>query len=627
MPKLIFTPEELKGYFKEKVRHHFYDDTVKLADALKVHSDGLFPEKLIKERRPHEPEEVLEYRQIIYEPITEPIFGRVLSSLSKIRRSSDWSIRYSEDDRFGKIVDEETLEEYCERSFPVFTSITNWVFDILLKKYSEDPNAVVFTFPKEINIEETEYLKPIPIIFDSCDVYNFVHEDYAVLRNPLGSTYFVRNKQQTGDSFYTVTTTHIRRYDQINGRGDIALTLDYEHQLGMLPVLKIPAIVKKAEGNNYLHKSRLSAMLPELNEAAREYSDLQAAKVLHIYPERFEYSQTECPTCKGTATIINPKWFEGCADSIPYKIDCDNKNCNHGYLATGPYSKTIIRPLNNATEGGSTSLPSEPIGFAKKDIEIVKVQDEGVDKHLYKALAAVNFQFLDQSPLNQSGTAKEVDKDELNNTVHAVAEDLVKVMDSVYKVIALTRYKTLYSPDDIEEFMLPKISVPEKYDILSATHLEQELTTAKTNKANPVILNALEVEYVSKKFNTDPSVGDELMLILKLDPLANISEDDKMTRLSNKGITQETYIISSNIHEFVQQAIDENPDFPELDLKEQKGKMKEYARAQIQAQDEAKKIVNAVTQDTGLDPVTGEPLPPTNGQMNPNEMVMDNATV
>lgn len=626
MPKLIFTPEELKGYFKEKVRHHFYEASVELADALKVHSDGLFPEKLIKERRPHEPEEVLEYRQKIYEPITEPTFGKVLSSLSKIRRSSDWSIRYSEDDRFGKIVDEETLEEYCETNFPVFTSITNWVFDILLKKSSEDPNAVVFTFPKEINIEETEYLKPIPIIFDSCDVYNFVHEDYAVLRNPLGSFYYVRNKQQTGDSFYTVTTTHIRRYDQINSKGDIVLILDYEHQLGFLPVHKIPAIVKKSEGNNYLHKSRLSPMLSELNEAAREYSDLQAAKVLHIYPERFEYSQTECPTCKGKGLMINPRWYEGCADTISYEVDCNNKNCNHGYLAAGPYAKTIIRPLNTAVEGGSNTFPSEPIGFAKKDVEIVKIQDEGVDKHLYKALAAINFQFLDQSPLNQSGTAKEVDKDELNNTVHAIAEDLVKTMDSVYKTIAFTRYKNLYSLDDIKEFMLPKISVPEKYDILSAAHLEQELTTAKTNKANPVILNALEVEYVSKKFNTDPAVGDELMLILKLDPLANISEEDKMTRLSNKGITLETYIISSNIHEFVQQAIDENPDFPELDLSDQKKKMKEYAQAQIKAQDEAKQIVSSVTQDTGLDPVTGEPVA-TNGQIQPNEMVMDNATV
>ncbi len=627
MPKLIFTPEELKGYFKENVKHHFYEDTVKHADALKVHADGTFPEALIKTRRPNEPEEVLKYRADIFVPKTKPVFGKVVSSLSKIRRSSDWSIRYGkENERFTKILDEETLESYCEKVFQFFTSFTNWVFSVLLKKYLEDPNGLVFVFPMEVNIQETEYLKPYPVIFESRDVLDFVQEDYAVVKNPLGSTYYIRGKAQKGDSFYIITTERIQRFDQVNSKGDIKLILDYEHQLGELPVFRIGAIVAKADGNNYYHESRVAAMLPELDEALREYSDLQAAKVLHIYPERWEYTQNECPTCKGTSRMTNPKWCVGCAEDIPNEIPCDNPLCHSGYIVAGPYSKTIIRPPNGALEG-QTSIPTPPGGFFEKDVEIVKIQDEGVNAHLYSALAALNFQFLDQAPLNQSGVAKEVDKDELNNTVNAIAEDIVRVMDSIYRLIAFFRYRVQYSFDDIEEFMLPTISVPEKFDLLSTSHLEEELKNAKTNNLNPELLNQLEMEYASKKFNTDPAVRDKLMLILELDPMANITEDQKMTRLSNKGITLETYIISSNIHEFVQQAIDENPDFPELGLSEQKKKMREYAQSQIQAQDEAKKIVSSVTQDTGLDPVTGEPLPPTNGKMQPNEMVMDNATV
>lgn len=626
MPKLIFTPEELKGYFKENVKHHFYKETVEHADSLKVHADGLFPDRLIKSRRPNEPQEVLDYRKEIFIAKTKPTFGKVVSSLSKIRRSSDWSIQYPEEEtRFAKIVEEETLQTYCDEAFPYFTSMTNWTFSVLLKKYLEDPNGVVFTFPLEINIEENQYLRPFPVIFESCHVLDYVHEDYAVLINPLGATYYVRNKPQKGESFYVITTERIQRYDQINSKGDIALNsdIDYEHGLGLLPVFRIGAIVAKADGNNYLHESRVAAMLPELDEALREYSDLQAAKVLHIYPERWEFTQNECSVCKGTSKRKNPRWSEGCSEDIPYEIDCDNKNCHNGYVVAGPYSKIMIRPSNNAVET-TTSIPTPPAGYVEKDVEIVKIQDEGVEKHIVNALAAINFEFLAQNPLNQSGTAKEVDKDELNNTVHSIAEDLVRVMDNVYKIIAITRYRALYAVDDIIEFMLPKIIVPEKYDILSASHLEQELSSAKTNKVNPVILNALEVEYASKKFNTDPTVGDELMLILKLDPLPNISEDEKMSRLSNKGITLETYVISSNIHEFVQQALDEDKDFAEKQLKEQKAKMKQYAQAQIDQQDEAKKIASATNPDTGLDPVTGEPIM---HNTNPNQQVMDNATV
>ncbi len=303
--------------------------------------------------------------------------------------------------------------------------------------------------------------------------------------------------------------------------------------------------------------------------------------------------------------ISNPNWVEG--SPLPLWLPCPNQLCNHGYLATGPYSKIMVKPTSNIEGGGNVPMP--PAGFVEKDIAIVKLQDEGVDKHIYNALAAINFQFLENTPLNQSGIGKEVDKDELNNTVHSIAEDIVRNMDNIYTIIALTRYAVQYAPEVILADMLPVVSVPEKYDILSSSHLEEELASAKTNKVNPILLNALEVEYATKKFNTDPEIRDVLILVLKLDPLPNIGEDDKMTRLSNKGITQETYIISSNIQEFVQTAIDEDPKFADLPLKDQKAKMKMYAQAQIKASDTASAIVRSLPQDTGLIPPTGAITP------------------
>lgn len=605
MPKLVFTPKELKGYFNGELKHHFYDETVKKAKKMQVHSDGKYPEELIEERRPNEPAEVKDYRKKIWVPKTKPVLGKILSSLSKIRRSSDWSIRFEGIEEFSKISDEESLKAYGEESFPYFTSMTNWLFAVALKKYADDPNAVVFVKPIEMVVEENEFIRPFPVIFDSCDVLEFVDEDHAILHNPLGSTYNTRSGVQKGKSYYLVTIDRIRRIDQINGKEDYGITLDFVHNLGMLPVFRIGAIITESEGNNYLYESRIAAIIPELDEAVREYSDLQAAKVLHIYPERYEFTNHECGTCKGKGVTINSHFDASIAGCNPL-IECSA--CNGvGYRGASPYSKIIIRPQNNAVETGG-KIPDVPAGYIEKDIEIVELMEKGVDHHIYKALSAINFEFLQQSPLNQSGTAKEVDKDELNNTVHSIAEDLVSIMDRIYKLIALYRYQVQYSADDIIERMLPKITVPEKYDILSTTHLETELANAKTNKVNPFLVNALEVEYANKKFNNDPDVRDRIRLILELDPLSNITEDDKMSRLSNKGITLEAYIISSNIHEFVQQAIDEDENFPELDLPKQKAKMKEYAQAQITAEDEAKKIAMSVIGDTGIDPLTGEPI-------------------
>jgi len=574
MPKLEFTAQELKGYFTDDVsqRHCYYEDSVKQAEAMAVHADGSYPCKLLDERRPNEPEEVLCYRKTIFIPKTKPYFSKILASLSKIRRSSDWSIRYEGD--FPKIPDGETLEDYCEWNFPKFTSITNWMYSVWLKKYLVDPNSVVFLYP-ELVTKENEFLKPFPYIFDSCHVVDYLDNDFAILVNPQGCTYSTSRGEFSGKSFFVVTTERIQRYDQTDGRGNFTLALDYEHGLEYLPVYKIGAIVNCSEGDRYLYESRISGVIPEFDEAIREYSDLQAAKVLHIYPERWEYTQHECSECKGTGKRRNPAWFVGCDASVQCDVECDNKSCYKGYVAAGPYSKIMVRP-NLAIEGQG-NIPTPPAGFVEKDVEIVKVQEDSIDKHIHNALASINFEFLMITPLNQSGMAKEVDKDELNNTVHSIAEDMVRNMDWLYWTIAKYRYKLQYGDEDINN-MVPTVSVPEKYDILSSAHLEAQLSSAKTNNSNAVIINALEVEYANKAFNSDPEVRNRVELVLNLDPLANISEDDKMSRLSNKGITQISYIISSNIHEFVQRALDEDKNFADKKLSDQKQKMNEYAK-------------------------------------------------
>ena len=79
-------------------------------------------------------------------------------------------------------------------------------------------------------------------------------------------------------------------------------------------------------------------------------------------------------------------------------------------------------------------------------------------------------------------------------------------------------------------------------------------------------------------------------LVLKLDPLAGVMEDDKMSRLSNNGITQLDYIVSSNINKFVNDAIEADINFIDLDTVKQK--LKIYAMAQTQLDDQAAMIAD-----------------------------------
>lgn len=584
MPKIEFTDAELKEFFKkEKPNEYYYAEKSRDLEAdMRVHADGTFPEELIDERRPNEPEIVNTYRKKIFVAKTKPYFTKIESTLQKIRRSSDWAIKYDEM-TFDKIVEGEKLNDYAEDNFPVFRSITNWAFSLLLRNYLIDANALLMVAPLEIPDLENEFLKPVATIFNSSDVIYFLEDDYAVVRNKIGTTYMEGTREKDGDSYYIITTFAIHRFDQINNKRQFKEAFYWEHGLEELPVFKLGGIVIDVYGNNSLYESRISGILPEFNEALREYSDLQAAKVLHLYPERWEYTQNECVRCKGSGQRIDSAQTPACT------VTCDTCN-GQGYVASGPYSKMLIKPA----AADQLQLPTPPAGFVEKDVEIIKVQEQSITDHIFNALAAINFEFLAATPLNQSGVAKEVDKDELNNTVHAVAEDLVKIIDRVYYLIGVYRYSAQYSKEEIWE-MMPDISVPEKFDILSTKYFDEQITSAKNNKLNAAIMNAMEVAYANKAFNNEPEIAEHVGLILKLDPLAGISEDDKMSRLSNNGITQLDYIVSSNINKFVNEALDTDAQFWDKETKQQKEIIYKMAQAQI---DEQAKLLIPDEQDT-----------------------------
>lgn len=568
MPKLEFTPVELKAYFTDKRKYYYCEKARDKEKEMRVHADGVFPEKLINERRPNEPDVVQEYRKKIWVPKTKPYFSKIENTLQKIRRSSDWSIKYP-DESFDRVVEGEKMNDYAEHNYPVFESLTNWAFSLLLRNYLIDANALVLVAPMATP-KDNEYVRPEVIIFNSMDVIDFAEGDYAVIENKVGSSLW-RSGDKPGRSFYIITTEMLWKYEQYDGRGNYNVTYDYAHGLEMLPVFKLGGIVVDVYGSHSLYESRISGILPEFNEALREYSDLQAAKVLHMFPERWEYTQNECLKCKGTGQVNEVVSGSAC------QVTC-NTCQGQGYIAAGPYSKMLLRPAS----ADQLQLPTPPAGFVEKDVEIIKVQVESVRMHIYDALASINFEFLTEAPLNQSGTAKEVDKDELNNMVHSIAEDIVRIMDKVYYLIALYRYSVQYTPAEIFE-MLPMIAVPEKYDILGASYYQEQMKGIIDSKLNPAIRNAMEITFATKAFNSEPKVAEEVALILSLDPLAGISEDDKISRLSNNGITQLDYVVSSNINKFVAELV-EKGDFTDMDITEQKKQVYALGTAQMAQQ-------------------------------------------
>jgi hypothetical protein len=573
VPKLRFTPRELSDYFSGYKKSTLKDNAMKMEKEFRTHAEGLFPAEIIEQARPHESKEVFEYRKKIWKAKTKPLFNKVFNSLSKIRRSADWAINYPEDIP-TRTPEGETLQDYCEEHFPYFTSVTNWTFQVLLREYLIDPNAVCIVIPIEVPELQTDFIKPYPMIINSEHVVDYRQNDYAVLENKLGSEYIDQNgNTYKGKSFFVVTTMEIIRYDQKNSKGDYTIGFLYQHNFGHLPAYKLQAVLIKTAQGDFLYESRLSGMLPELDEAVREY--------------------------RGTGKLTSP------AGQGTLPIKCE-KCQGLGYVGSSPFSKLTLR-LGGLDQVGGTAIPVPPAGFVEKDVEIVKVQEEGVDKHLYQALAAVNMEFLAEKPLTQSGVAKEVDRDETNNFVHSVAEDIVRIMDWIYFMIAKYRYGIQYPTDEDVKLLLPDIEVPEHFDIFSTKFIEEELKNAKDNKINPVLINAMEISYASKKFIAEEDIRDTLVLVLQLDPMANVTEEDKGLRLQNKGITELDYVISCNIQQFVLRAVNENKGFAKLPVQKQQEILKGYAQEVVDENSAKQEILDAAMEDAAAATEDGAP--------------------
>jgi hypothetical protein len=575
--------ELLAQYFEGKRKSPVYDDATTMYQSIRVHANGETPGDIIYRRRPNESEEVQSYRLQIYEPITKQTFNSVLQSLGKIRRSRDWAIKYSRDYKWPLIPQGETLEDYCEHNFPYYTSVTNWLFSVMLKSTLVDANCAILVLPLQPLSDNTSYKQPYPVIFYADQVIEYLEGRFAILKSseqvqvqnppdPLSKGGATANA--VSDKFYLVTTNEVVPYVKIGDNWTAQSDEIVTHGLGYLPIIRPRCQFAKTVQEYNLFESRISAMVPSLNEAIREYSDLQAAVVSHLFPERWEIATQECQSCGGTGYVPNPSYTG--TDVKSKQLVCASCNGLGATSAAGPYKKTIIRmPKLNL---GEQAIPTPPFDYVKKDIDVIKVMEDRLDKHLYRGLSAINMQFLAQTPLSISGDAKTVDRDELNNFVYNVAEDIVYIADYLYAIIADYRYSYQYPDLTERRRMLPFIPVPEKYELLGPDDTMTTITQMRGNGIGGSLLTAMLKEFAKKQFFQEKEIAIPLLLEMELDPFSGMAEADKAAMLATGNVLRQDYIRSAYIKDFVKRAISEHEGFADMLYEEQVAIMDGYAQ-------------------------------------------------
>jgi hypothetical protein len=539
------SPSFLEPYLMQGLRHEDYDDAVEMYEELETHADGEYPGELIDQRRPAESDEIKHYRKKIFVPITKPVFTKVYNSLMKIRKSQDWMVQFPAE-LPAVIAEDESPEKYLMYKMPRNGSITNWMFSVCFKQYLIDANAAVLTLPTNWEKQDNQYYEPYPMIFNSEDVLDYKEGLYYLL------------KEHDEDKYWVIQPDIIQIFEVKDY--SVREVFQMPNALGYMPVRHLYGMIIENYKDRALYESRISGIVPKMNEALREYSDLQAEIVQHIHSTMWSMQPQQCGRCKGLGEI--PK-----ENSAPIKCpSCSGK----GLLPLNPFEHLVLP----APRAGEPAIPTPPIGYVQKQTDIAKLQEERIRQHIYDALSAINMEFLADTPLSQSGVAKQVDREELYSFVHSIAEDIVRIMDEIIYDICAWRYSGVTS--DIRA-LLPYIPVPERFDMLSGKVLVDELTSMVNAKVDPAIINAAQIELAGKKFN-DSEIKDLVVLKLKLDPFAGVPEENISLQRMYNAIDQNDLIIHANINKFVTRALEEVQDFANLSYADQMSVMLRYSQ-------------------------------------------------
>lgn len=536
---------DIKEYHQKGTQSKLIKEAQKLEADIRTHLDGLLSDELIGKRRPNEGEKAQKYRKEVWQAVTRQFFTGVILSLQKIRKSDDYVYKWNENASPTNVASDELLRPYLEQRFPLFGSLDNWYWGVCFRQAMADGNAVSIIWPENIEKDDNQYFRPVPHIFTSSEIREHRPGQLLVVKSDEEAYYVSGNRKYDAAVYYSVDAESIVRYVQTDAKGNFQ-AFEFAHGLGYMPVVYLRGEVIRNNGSGTLAVSRIHGMVPYLNEAAREYSDMQLEVVQHIHSTLWTLQMAECKDCNGSGSTPTQDGPVKCPT-------CKGK----GHYPMNPGEIMVIR--NPGV--GESPVPTPPAGYITKDIEIAKLQNERIISHFYNAYSAINFEWKMNVPLSQSGIAKQFDRAEFTNFVYTVAEDAVRHIDEHIRIICDYRYAGIVTDEYKRSQMLPSISVPVKYDILPEGYLTEEIKKLRDAKVSPMIINAAEIEYANKKFNADPTVRDRVKATYEIDPYAGISEDELMVRLSNGVISKENYYIHANIVYLIDEAIAADKNF------------------------------------------------------------------
>jgi len=526
----------------EKNRHIYYDKTVDHAEKMGVHVEGFEPTKLLRQKRPNEPEEIRDYRLQNWKAITKSETDKVINTVARIMNPKLFKLEFP--DSFRGEPTSNTLSDFLKKDYGVYGSIWGFVQETLIKLTFSDPNAVCLVMPTNYYGDDAEYYTPMPFIYRSEYVIDFKDGEYFTL-------YF---EKDDGANKICFITKEFIAYVSVKKRSVVVDEI-IEHDLGVCPAYRLGG---QAEGDYhpYWYSSLIAGIQPHWDKVVTMTSDMDASIVNHLFPERYEW-QDECERCKGSGKVDVDLGIE--------KKEQRSRDCYRCAGAGYVNNKSPFGIYSIKRDAINPDLPSPipPAGYITKDIEPMRELKVQIKDEVYKGFCAINMEVLHKVGADQSGVAKAIDREDLDGFLMRVSNHIFDY--SVRKIIEITarwRYGAILDANEYVKEI--KLSKPQEFGAITIDMLVNELKDA--GKVSPNYYRQIEAELINRKFANNQVQLKKNLTILKLTPFPSKTIDELLSANAIGAVKKRDIIRNENIDELVTKAIIQNADFLELDF-------------------------------------------------------------
>jgi hypothetical protein len=545
-----FEDSDFSEYIREVIedkRHDLYKTTCKKASEMSIHIYGDTPTEILNRARPREPEEIKKYRLENYEATTKATASRALSVLAKIFNPDNYSIKWKEQTNNGK-----KLESFALEYFPKHNSIVKFLSQAGLRKMIADPNGVFAIRLKKVPSDDTQTPEPDLKVYGSAAIWDYSDEHFLI--------HIKEEEAKRGIwhhfSYYDDEKYIDFRAQVVNSkRVDIEITEVYQHGFREMPVWFLTGETETTDEGMEYYSSFFEPALPFWNKAINHESDLDAAFIMHMHPQKV-VTGDECIYVDAT---INQRCSQGkIKDPNGKTFTCPSCKGAGRVIPIGPYGVHIVskEKLNEGQQQNS------PVEYVTVPTEPTKLLAERVEEQHQKGLAALNMDVIDKVGENQSGVAKVIDRGELYSFLSKISDVIFDVhLSNFFHFANLYMFGVQDSnPNRNVKSNLPEISKPVSFDLSSPAELTIGFSEAKKGGINSEVLRQKQISIASKEHASAPDVKRKVITTLELDPLPEMSAVDLELNLSAQTVSKRDAIVHVNISQFVDRAISEFKD-------------------------------------------------------------------